>query len=523
MLEQKLAEANQAAQKKRLKLALIFVGAAAFVGLFLIGFIRLDLNVLGLGSGAGTEVTETVDPILPAESAGSIDPPTAPQDLQAPVQQSTIQSPAIIPPANPVDQAPAPAPTAPNTADRETFMTALATFDRDIRPLIENEGFKAWDNATSIEVMAKRDEATSAFSVGEYDKALERLKSGAEQAIQKVEAFEDAYSTAFQDADIAYQAEDVEAAQLNITEALRLKPDSVDAQKLETQINRLPKVLSLMRDAVTARVENDLQREASLLREIIDLDPTREEQKARLATVVSTIRENQFASYISKGMTGVEQRNLGQAQSNLRKAQQLFKTRDAVSLLASQVETLRLEIEAEALVKKGIQSSSADEWEQARAHFIAANKILPDNKESLDGFQLSSKIIDLKKKVTGHLNKPERLSNASVADSVEVLLEDVKVFEDFSPSLKARSQELSAFAIVYSTPVPVMVVSDGETQVSVRGVGQVGKTTGRTINLKPGTYSFEGKRPGYIAKLIKVEIPPGAQNISIEVICDEPI
>lgn len=523
MLEQKLAEANQAAQKKRLKLALFFVGATAFVGLFLIGFIRLDLNVLGIGSSAKTEITDTADPVHPSEDARSGNQQLAPADAQAPMQQSTIQSPNIIPPTDLVDQVPKPASEEPDKADRETFMNALSMFDQDIRPLIEDEGFKAWDNATSIEVLAKRDEATSAFSVGEYGKALERLKVGTEQATQKAKAFEDAYDTAFQDADIAYQAEDIEAAELNINEALRLKPDSAQAQELKTQIDRLPEVLSLIRDAVTARVENDLQREATLLRQIIKLDPTREDQKARLSTVVSTISESQFATYISRGMTGVEQRNLKQAQSNLKKAQRLFKSRDAVSLLASQVETLRLEIKAEVLVKKGIQTSSADNWEQARAHFMEARKILPDNKEALDGFQLSSKIIDLKKQVTGHLNNPERLSNTSVSDSVEVLLEGAKVFEDFSPSLKARTQELSAFAIVYSTPVRVMVVSDGQTQVSVRGVGQVGKTTGRTINLKPGTYSFEGKRAGYIAKLIKVEIPPGAQNISIEVICDEPI
>ena len=74
-----------------------------------------------------------------------------------------------------------------------------------------------------------------------------------------------------------------------------------------------------------------------------------------------------------------------------------------------------------------------------------------------------------------------------------------------------------------NTPVNVNVISDGKTFVSVRGVGKVGETTGKTIQLKPGTYSFEGKREGYRSKLIEVSIPLNRSDVQVTVIADERI
>ena len=75
----------------------------------------------------------------------------------------------------------------------------------------------------------------------------------------------------------------------------------------------------------------------------------------------------------------------------------------------------------------------------------------------------------------------------------------------------------------YSTKVQVKVVSNGVTNISVRGVGKVGLTNEKTIDLKPGKYMFEGKRTGYRSKLIQVEVLPNAESIVVEILSDERI
>lgn len=506
MLEQKLAEANQAAQRKRILIAFVMVAAAVFVGLFLTGVLRIDRDLFGVGSETIVE-TESTPASTPNKAIGGTSPVTEePPRPPAPADITTSE-----------------AQTPPDPADREKFKEALTQFDQAIKPLAESDGFRNWDREASADILAARDNAVSAFGAGEYSKALASLQSGSDLAQEKRDAHNAAFDQAYDGAIVAYQEDDPEAASLNISEALRLKPESGDAAELKSRIDKLPDVLDLMNQAVTARVENDLAREAELLRRIIALDDSRIEQKERLDMVVSEIRENRYAAAISAGMAAVEKRDLGAAERNLESAAALFNARDAVKLLSSEVATLRQELMAESLIQQGIAASAADDWSAAQQHFAGAQKILPNNKDATDGLQLATKITNLKSQASKHLAAPGRLSNSSVQESVEQLLEDAEAFGQFSPSLRVSSQKLNAAVQAYSTPVPIAVISDGETHVSVRGVGQVGQTTGRTINLKPGTYTFEGKRKGYVSVLVKVELKPGAEGVSVEVICNEPV
>jgi hypothetical protein len=51
----------------------------------------------------------------------------------------------------------------------------------------------------------------------------------------------------------------------------------------------------------------------------------------------------------------------------------------------------------------------------------------------------------------------------------------------------------------------------------------VGKTSERTIRLKPGEYTFEGARPGFRSKLVAVSIPLRSKTFIVEIMCDERI
>ena len=56
----------------------------------------------------------------------------------------------------------------------------------------------------------------------------------------------------------------------------------------------------------------------------------------------------------------------------------------------------------------------------------------------------------------------------------------------------------------------------------MRGVGRIGRTLEKTISLKPGLYSFEGKRTGYRSKLIEVAVKAGGgAPLEVRVVCDE--
>ena len=72
-------------------------------------------------------------------------------------------------------------------------------------------------------------------------------------------------------------------------------------------------------------------------------------------------------------------------------------------------------------------------------------------------------------------------------------------------------------------PVPVTVISDNKTYVSVRSVGKVGAVFQKIIELKPGRYTFEGTRRGFKSVLVETFITYDQNDFSVRVICDEPI
>ena len=72
------------------------------------------------------------------------------------------------------------------------------------------------------------------------------------------------------------------------------------------------------------------------------------------------------------------------------------------------------------------------------------------------------------------------------------------------------------------TPVQVLILSDNDTDIGIRGVGRIGRVEKRIVELRPGTYLFEGKRKGYRSKLVEVTIDGGGSPpVEVRIICDE--
>ena len=126
-------------------------------------------------------------------------------------------------------------------------------------------------------------------------------------------------------------------------------------------------------------------------------------------------------------------------------------------------------------------------------------------------------------KVSQNLQNEHRLASKNAADAARGLLKTAAALVGTSPSLDRQASELAAKLDAYAIDVAVVVTSDEKTKVSVRGVGQVGVIAQKTIKLKPGISTFEGKRAGFKSKLVRVNIPPGTKELQVTVVSDERI
>ncbi len=524
MLQQKLEEASRTAQRRRVQAFIAILGAAVFVGLFLGGVIRLDFSIFGDDPKPNKVVAPAKPPTdSSAIQSGGDDPVlSSPTEVESTNGGAKSLEPTPAPPQR-IGPEEAPVPTVNVEELRERFKADLGRFEEEIAPIIDTPEFRDWNAGGFNEIQSNKDGAISAFSSASYEPALRKIEAATNQAEELIAQRNSEFEAALSAAKDSLDTDNFEQGTIEITKALRLKPSSKEAARLKSEIDRLPEVLAAVERAAVARTENNLELELEHLAAVMSLDPDRPGITERHAEIGRQIKEEKFATFIDLGLISVEKRDLKGAQANLKKARSIFPDKSELDLLANRAETLRKELHAEQLISQAVAASQKDDWISAEKLFKEAGKVLPNNKDATDGALLASTINEYRIELTQHLQSPHRLASSNVSEIVSNLIANAGVYSAFSPTLAKQTAALKELQTAYASPVDITVLSDGETKVTVRGVGIVGNIKVKVIQLKPGKYKFEGARPGYQSKIVELEVPPGADSLSVKVVCDERI
>ena len=141
----------------------------------------------------------------------------------------------------------------------------------------------------------------------------------------------------------------------------------------------------------------------------------------------------------------------------------------------------------------------------------------------VEGLRRADQILGLQARFSQYFRNPYRLAREDVRNEAEKTLQQAEAFSKYSFGVKRESEKLNELIIRLNRLIPVTVISDYKTYVSVRRVGRVGTVSEKKIQLKPGNYTFEGVRDGFKSKLVKVLIPYDHDDFTVRVICDERI
>ncbi len=454
-------------------------------------------------------------------------PPTAGtgDHSQVPEASQTLAAASDKTPAEPLaERQPTRTINAPQTIeDREAFKDLLLRLEGGPEPIIQSESFRDWRPEKQRDIEFLKQQAYAAFGDGDYAQARKHLEQAYEMASQEARALETTFQRALGDAAAAKQADDYDRAKTQIDQALRLAPESEQAKNLKPLINVMPQVQELLKSAGIKRTENNAQGEYDYLNDALKLDPTRQEVRQRATQLAHTLKQQNFLLHINGGFSEVDKRQLKGAQSHHLAAQKLFPSRAETALLGARVGELKSDLETQHFIGKAKAAAAADNWQQSLQLFTTAKKIQANNRAAVDGVALAQSVVNLQRQVTQHLDRAQRLASGGVAKAAHQLVKKAQSLATVSPSLDAQTSRLADLLAAYAVDVPVKVLSDEKTRISVRGVGQVGTTKEKIIKLKPGTYTFEGKCAGFKSKLIAVNIPPGATAMRVSIVCDERI
>ncbi len=164
-----------------------------------------------------------------------------------------------------------------------------------------------------------------------------------------------------------------------------------------------------------------------------------------------------------------------------------------------------------------------DDWRGALRAFERAAAADPRDGRAAQGRDMAARIVAARRAVDDFLARPHRLSDPSVAAAARRTLDGLAVPAALSPRLETRGGDLERAIEAMRTPVRVLVLSDDNTDIGIRGVGRLGRVRERVVELRPGTHVFEGRRRGYRSKLVEATVAGGTSLAKVRIVCDERI
>lgn len=481
MINEEIRRAKQAKQQR------LLIGVIIVLSLILVtGLVLFSLNNIRFNSTPSTEETPS-------------DTQPVPQKIEEPKNEEDI------------------------AALRQAYLDAFSLYENTLKPQLEKIDIDSWDKTLAETIKNQEKTAVDTFGTGQYAKAKQAIDTLTQTAEKTLTDSEAAFKKAMQEAQKAYDNYDYQTARLAIDNALIHKADSADAQALGQKIENIPQIVELNEAIRVAKNENNPNKELSLIEDLLKIEPDREEMKQRAQVLRTQLAESRFNQAISQAYQAIEQQQVEKARQALSQAEKIYPSRPENKEVKVALVQLESQLRFNQHIAAADKAQKADNWEAAKQELSAALKERPANKDLIDRLNQAKRIVEIGQNIQGLLQNPYRLSNPAVKATADINVIQAESFGAQSPSLAKAAQQLKSTINAVNTPVNVNVISDGKTFVSVRGVGKVGETTGKTIQLKPGTYSFEGKREGYRSKLIEVQIPLNRSDYQVTVIADERI
>lgn len=406
---------------------------------------------------------------------------------------------------------------------RGEFKELLQQYENEMVPRLQTVNAEKWKREALSEVNELKKQALLDFSNGDYLNALANMQSLKAKTADILQEADDIFRENMKKAK-AYLAEDqYDKAKLHLEKVMMVSSQSPEASELQQKVEQLSTLLPFLEAAKAARAEKDQQKEHDFLQQVLKLAPERENIAARLKELEERIKKQKFDAHISSGFMGIENNQAQKARHHYQEAKNVDSERPELPVLLNQVLSLEKSLRIQEAVKLAENAVRQDDWQQAKNYYTKILQDAPGNKTAVAGLKRAEQILELQARFSQYIYNPYRLTHKEVRQEAEKALVLAERVSDHSFSIKSQSERLRQLIQQVNRFVPVTVISDNQTFVSVRSVGKVGVVSQKVIQLNPGKYTFEGVRKGFKSKLVQAFIPYDQDHLSVHVICDEPI
>ncbi|MEJ6593093.1 MAG: tetratricopeptide repeat protein [SAR86 cluster bacterium] len=427
--------------------------------------------------------------------------------------QTDIQTPA---PAQPAVQA---ARIDPEKSSAETLAEILLRQ----QVVLEDQGVLIWALTEYSLISNQALIAEELFRQGLYADALTQYQQAIDTSQTLAARIPDLINHNQKIAEDAFTQGNAELAINALSTLIAIRPDNPEYRSDLIRAENLDQVLAWLRQAQTAEREQAWQDALALYQQAQTLDNASQEARAGIIRTTDTLTRLRFNETMSRAFIRLEQGDLTGARQAFAVAQTLFPAATEPQDGLLQVRLLERSQQINALSLKAEQAMAHETWSMAVLQFEQMLALEPGLLAASAGLEQARQRLALDQTLEYYLKAPEHMRLDPALTKARQALIRAAGLANQGPLLQRQINELSLRIAQARIPLPVVVQSDNNTDITVYQTSHLGAFMKRELALVPGTYTVVGRRPGYRDVRQAFTLSGGMTPVTIHLICDEKI
>jgi tetratricopeptide (TPR) repeat protein len=406
--------------------------------------------------------------------------------------------------------------------DRERAESRLGDFLEKKQELDRNAVLE-WGDQDYALVLAVSKSADQAFLNEEFASAVNAYEEAIAHSDALIARIPGALTDLLEAGDAALGQANGELAKRKFQAALDIDPTRESASAGLQRARTIERVASLMQSGTTYERSQQYALALTDFQEAARLDPLHPDAGVAVTRVSERIREAKFRQLMSKALRAIEKEELDEGEAILKEAESFYPDSEDIADARFRIAETRRLIRIRDLLDFAREAESTEHWKQAYDTFGETLEIDPHIAEAVSGKERTGDRIRLLGQMKYYLDHPGELNSEQTRKHAKVILNEAK---DLAGEEPKWSRDVSAFdeaVIAATTPVSVVITSDGRTSVDVYRVGRFGAFESKDLSLLPGTYTVVGHRKGYKDVRLEIKVVPGSEIVRTRVSCLDPI
>lgn len=313
-----------------------------------------------------------------------------------------------------------------------------------------------------------------------------------------------------------------DAAENALAELRTMAPDDAQLDALDERVAALPAVITALQRAGELATL-DIEQAVTAAEQAVAADGEHQKARATLANLRAQRQQSRFQTAMSRGYSALTDQSFAAAEAAFREARQLRPNAPELAAAIEELESAQAAAALRALRDRAQTLEQEEQWAEARDLYQKALQTDPTLVFAQRGLARTEPRATLDAAVTDILEAPERLVDRNALAAAKETLAAMRSLAATGPVYQQRLQALEDTLATAATPVPLTLVSDGFTEITIERVARLGTLTEKSIQLRPGQYTAVGVRNGYVDVRVDFTVVADGDNPPVSVRCEETI